>query len=429
MRNRQLAKLFANVAEDEETLMFMGRLRRAMYTRLISVSTEPKGVDGSSLPGVTHLSDAEFTSLAAAEKLLEWVLHTNGYFYGLLKDSHGRLAAAAPFTLAPALNELYPLPPAPERLASPVRRLKAESHPETVDTDAELDSIANPVEPVVVSAPAPAPLPAGPPPKSASVVAIDASAESSTMETIVLKMQETTDSLKAKMAVRQASGEGSPSASNPDLAQAVASLQALHLSCAQALSDGEDTPPESAADTSKFVFKAESPSLKKRQVPRDMGRRASRNPAEADTAGPQKRSRTSQDTVVTSNGTTDVAVEGLDIHELLALVENCAQAIVACADTPDATQHGHAILSAVAAGKALVNDSPNGSVSPPHGSVSPSRSAFQDRSPNVLEIINVCEDQPGRDSGLTSDGELSDTTVSPSLEAYREQARQRSTVV
>lgn len=408
MRNRQLVKLFNNPAQDDETELFMDRLRRAMYTRLVCVTTQPIGFDGKSLPGLSHVTEAQFSELASRDKLYEWVLHENGYFYGLPIEARGRPASSAPFELAPALDELYPIPPAPERMVSPVRPVRPASSEKAASPQKMIEVQPTPADGEVVAETSPTKVQVVTPSPVQDIQTPN------TLANIIERMQETTDRLRSKIAAREAAGESvNPDSSDPALAQAVASLQELHLSCAQALIDGDvptstDTPAQydfSEKAEEKFVFKAESPSAKKRQMQREAtGRRGG---AVTPETVPPKRSRTSEANIGepgSADALGESVVDGLGLDELFVLVQEHTQSIQAISDTPAAAQHCHVILSAVTKGRTLLNPKDEGK------SVGVS--------PVVLEIAGAGE--AGRDSGLAPDGDSPDaTTTSPSLEPKR----------
>eukprot|EP00038_Savillea_parva_P018367 m.23293 g.23293 ORF g.23293 m.23293 type:complete len:833 (-) comp4068_c0_seq1:1028-3526(-) len=432
MRNRQLAKLFANPADDEETALFMDRLRRAMYTRLMCVTTEPVGVDGKSLPGLTHITESKFADLASSDKLFEWAIHSNGYMYGLPRNARGRPAASAPFVLAKALDELYPVPDIPERVASPMRPLDGSPLKADVEyaSPAESAAATSAASAAVAAAMAAASKATSPtksvsPPASSSAATAAATRSSPTkaaqpamsspippgnhgastaagtngtlttttateedgrglmLVDVIDQMESLTNSLKARAQAREAAGETMVAdGTDDDLAHAVASLQALHLSCAQALVDADDTHVNgrmfSVSDDYGGETATDTTPNGKRPVANGNGLSCESPPE----SGP-------------TEARIETLTKGLKLPQLLDLVRERTEAIESVAtDKPVVSQHCRVIFSALETTTVLLE----------------STSLDADTHANhhlngELKYPTTSAEQEGRDSGMATEGE------------------------
>jgi hypothetical protein len=247
-----------------------------------------------------HISIEAFSELAKKDALFEWAEHANGHFYGLPKEPQKRAGLRSSWVVVRAIEELYPQPVQPQPPSLPPHVATTPIISASVD-EAPSASAAAPV----ASAPTP--------PQSAPTVVGTALPNGSTsVPATTSRLVSDLDSegsvdtsasgdapAAGSSAIRRSTGvtvassdpksdAAAPSDAAGDEAEALCGLiEQMQVNAvdhrledegaAGAGTSGEaadaDTSPSSVKfafnDTSnedKFVFKAESPSLKKRQV-------------------------------------------------------------------------------------------------------------------------------------------------------------------
>lgn len=90
---RKITELFKNPAGDSETQTFLSDVRRAIYSWAKAVTTRPRGEDETDNL-YQFVSVATFEETARNNGFLEWMLHANGYLYGIPIKPQPRNAVA-----------------------------------------------------------------------------------------------------------------------------------------------------------------------------------------------------------------------------------------------------------------------------------------------------------------------------------------------